>query len=127
MPFSLHTFFTLSKTSMSISAVPRRLFLSFFFTFIMLRYVILVKTKEIFGKYFSAFYIYLNNSEKMGMTYVKVPCEHCGKKVKRYVGHVNRARKQGNRLFCSRRCFGLFWRSGKTKAEKKSEKAVYDK
>lgn len=57
---------------------------------------------------------------------VKVKCEHCGKSIMKYVGHVNRTRKLGGRLFCDRKCFGLFWRSNKTKEEKAAEKAAYD-
>lgn len=63
----------------------------------------------------------------MGLTYIKVKCDHCGKNVKKYIGYVNRARKQGDRLFCNRKCFGLFWRHNKTISQKKAEKSEYDK
>lgn len=63
----------------------------------------------------------------MGITVVKIKCEHCGKLVKKNIGHVNRAKKNGNRLFCNQKCFGKFWRHNKTKKQLKAEKADYDR
>lgn len=60
-------------------------------------------------------------------TYVKIKCCQCGKSVKRYVGYVNRAKKDGLKMFCGKKCFGLSRRDGKTKEQKKAEKAKYDK
>jgi len=55
-----------------------------------------------------------------------VICEQCGRKVEKPTGHVNRARKEGRKLFCSRRCFGLSRRHNKSDAQKKEEKRLYD-
>lgn len=62
----------------------------------------------------------------MGITYVQIKCNHCGKKTKKSVGHFNRAKKLGARLFCNQTCFGKFWRHNKTIKQKKEEKAAYD-
>ena len=53
-------------------------------------------------------------------------CAHCGKTADRPAGHVNRSRAQGMKLYCGRRCSGLGRRDGKTKAERKEEKRLYD-
>jgi len=58
---------------------------------------------------------------------MKIRCAQCGKWTEKSTGHANRARKLKARMFCSRKCFGLFWRSNKTNEEKKAEKAAYDK
>ena len=39
---------------------------------------------------------------------------------------MNRARREGRRLFCSRRCFGLDRRVHRSRAEKRRRKAAYD-
>lgn len=57
---------------------------------------------------------------------IEITCEHCGKKKKKQLGHVNRAKKMGNKLFCSFKCFGLSRRTNKTEAQKKEEKKKYD-
>jgi hypothetical protein len=54
-------------------------------------------------------------------------CAHCGITADKRSGEINRARAQGRKLFCSRICFGLDRRTGKTIEERKAEKAVYDK
>lgn len=46
-------------------------------------------------------------------------CAHCRKPVARKA-------RAGLRLFCSKRCFGLDRRKGKTKAQKVAEKRLYD-
>lgn len=53
-------------------------------------------------------------------------CAHCGEKADKPAGHVNRARSQGRKLFCSRVCFGLDRRIEKTDAQRKEEKRLYD-
>lgn len=58
------------------------------------------------------------------ITKVTVHCSHCGKDVEKYVGHVNRAKKEGAKLFCNQTCFGLSRRM--TDAEKKELKRLYD-
>lgn len=57
---------------------------------------------------------------------ITTKCDHCGKKTKKTIGHYNRAKKLGARMFCNRKCFGLFWRSQKTEQDKKDEKSFYD-
>jgi hypothetical protein len=57
---------------------------------------------------------------------MKYHCAHCGKTADRPSGHVNRARARGLNLYCGRRCSGLGRRQGKTKAEKREEKRLYD-
>lgn len=57
---------------------------------------------------------------------VTVACAHCGRLHEKLPGHVNRARKQGMKLFCGRRCMGLAKRTGKTKLQRVKEKRLYD-
>lgn len=57
---------------------------------------------------------------------IKVKCDYCGKSVKKYVGHVNRAKKLGAKLFCGKKCFGLNRRTNETAEEKKLIKYLYD-
>lgn len=53
-------------------------------------------------------------------------CAHCTKLTDRPTGHVNRARAQGRKLFCSRECFGLDRRQWKSVEQRKEEKRLYD-
>jgi hypothetical protein len=55
-----------------------------------------------------------------------VRCARCGKPVNQDVGSINRALRRGLPLFCGRKCFGLSRRKGKTKAQRKEEKRIYD-
>lgn len=57
---------------------------------------------------------------------MKFNCARCGKVTDRPAGHVNRSRVQGNSLYCGRKCSGLGRRKGKTKAQKKEAKRLYD-
>lgn len=57
---------------------------------------------------------------------MKFDCAHCGSQTDKPAGHVNRARANGMKLFCSRKCFGLDRRKHKTAAQKKEEKRRYD-
>lgn len=58
---------------------------------------------------------------------MKFTCAHCGKVADKRAGEVNRARAQGLRLFCDRRCAGLGRRKPrKPTAERKLEKRLYD-
>lgn len=57
---------------------------------------------------------------------IPVTCDHCGATTMIEAGSVNRARNNGNRLFCGRTCSGLARRNGKTKAQRVAEKAAYD-
>lgn len=41
-------------------------------------------------------------------------------------GHINRSRKQGAPLYCSRECAGIGRRKNKTEDQKKEEKRLYD-
>lgn len=57
---------------------------------------------------------------------MKYHCAHCGKVADKAAGHANRARERGLNLYCNRRCSGLGRRTGKTKAQRKEEKRLYD-
>lgn len=57
---------------------------------------------------------------------MRVRCAHCRRPTEKLAGHVNRARKDGHRLFCGRKCSGLGRRKHKTKAQKVAEKRIYD-
>lgn len=54
-------------------------------------------------------------------------CAHCGNQADFPAGKVNRAKKVGLKLFCSRVCFGLSRRANKSTEQKKLEKYEYDK
>lgn len=53
-------------------------------------------------------------------------CHHCRKPHHQPPNQVNRAMREGLRLFCGRRCAGLARRKHKTKAQKVAEKRLYD-
>lgn len=55
-------------------------------------------------------------------------CDHCGKIGDQARGAINRARKGGYRLYCSRRCSGLGRRTDtRTLSEKRADKSAYDR
>lgn len=56
----------------------------------------------------------------------QVICAHCSDPTMLETGAINRARKAGLPLYCSRVCFGLAHRHWKTKAQLVAEKAAYD-
>lgn len=58
---------------------------------------------------------------------VKVICAHCGNECQKETGHVNRSRKKGSPLFCSRDCSGARRRLNRSADEKKALKAEYDR
>ncbi len=53
-------------------------------------------------------------------------CMQCRKTARKSASAVNRARRDGMRLFCNRKCAGLARRKGKTKAQRVEEKRLYD-
>lgn len=57
---------------------------------------------------------------------MEIQCDYCGKAANYPTGHVNRARKNGNSLYCGRVCSGLGRRHNKTLEMKRLEKALYD-
>jgi hypothetical protein len=57
---------------------------------------------------------------------MKYKCAHCGKTNDKAAGHVNRARARGLKLYCNRHCSALGRRQGKTVAQKREEKRLYD-
>ncbi len=57
---------------------------------------------------------------------MKFSCAQCGEEADRPAGHVNRSRRTGLNLYCSRICSGLGRRTNKTKAQKVEEKRIYD-
>lgn len=63
---------------------------------------------------------------KSAVTLINIECSHCGKTIKKSIGHINRAKKIGLKLFCNKRCFGLSRRSNETIKERKFIKAIYD-
>lgn len=58
---------------------------------------------------------------------MRIVCRHCKKAVDKPAGAVTRARAIGAPLYCGRRCAGLARRTHKTKAQKRAEKAAYDR
>lgn len=56
---------------------------------------------------------------------LKIICPACGLEVEKDTSDVNRAKKAGLNIYCSRLCGGIGRR--KTDAEKKTVKAAYDK
>lgn len=54
-------------------------------------------------------------------------CNHCRKRFMRAAGALNRAMRAGSPLFCSMKCSGMSRRSTKPKAQKRADKAAYDK
>lgn len=58
---------------------------------------------------------------------MKIRCPYCGKKVDLPENRVNRAKRDGLNIYCSRRCSGFGRRVHKSKAQKASEKAEYDR
>lgn len=60
----------------------------------------------------------------MAKTLIK--CPHCKQDILKEVGFVNRAKKEGRRIFCSRKCFGLASRKNLSDCEKKEKKRLYD-
>jgi hypothetical protein len=57
---------------------------------------------------------------------MKYRCARCGKTADRPTGHVNRSRAAGMKLYCGRKCSGMAKRKGKTKAQRREEKRLYD-
>jgi len=57
---------------------------------------------------------------------VIVQCSYCKTEVEKSTSHVNRAKKVGALLFCSKTCFGSSRRNCKTVIQKKEEKRLYD-
>lgn len=55
-----------------------------------------------------------------------IRCNHCGKSVEKQTGHVNRAKKLGNGLYCDQVCSSASRRHGKTLSQLKEEKRLYD-
>lgn len=53
-----------------------------------------------------------------------IQCHWCGNDVEKEIGHINRAKKMGLNLFCSKACFGLNKRT--SKQEKVEKKRLYD-
>jgi len=53
-------------------------------------------------------------------------CAHCGTLADRPAGHVNRARRLGLNVYCSKECSFVGRRSEETTTEKKAEKRLYD-
>ena len=60
------------------------------------------------------------------MALVEIKCETCGRTAFKQKGSVNRARKIGAPLYCSRACAGIARRRFKTPEQKKEEKRLYD-
>ena len=62
----------------------------------------------------------------MGSRPIAIVCARCGAKGTRAASEINRARRLGAPLYCTRRCAGLARRKHKTKAQKIKEKRLYD-
>lgn len=61
------------------------------------------------------------------MALTQANCDQCGKSFLREAGAINRAKRQGLSLYCGRICSGLGRRKWKSDAQKKAEKAEYDR
>lgn len=57
---------------------------------------------------------------------MKIVCPYCGCEADKPAGYVNRARKSGLPIYCSRKHYGLARRKFKPKVQKVAEKRVYD-
>lgn len=57
---------------------------------------------------------------------IDIICDHCAAPTRKEARDINRARRRGYGVYCSRICSGLARRVWKSEAEKKEEKAVYD-
>lgn len=57
---------------------------------------------------------------------IEIICEHCGRVTFKETGHINRARKKGDKLYCSRKCAGMEKRKNLSREEKKEAKRLYD-
>lgn len=58
---------------------------------------------------------------------VQVACDQCGRETTKSTSHVNRAKRIGAHLYCSRACSGLARRDGRSLEEKRADKAAYDR
>lgn len=58
------------------------------------------------------------------MTMIQLQCETCGAQFERQLTQYKRT---GPHAYCDRECAGIGRRKGKTQAQKRSEKAAYDK
>jgi len=60
-------------------------------------------------------------------TKIQVVCANCGATIEKVLGCVNRANKEGRRLFCNRTCSSATHKSDhRTPEQKKADKAAYD-
>lgn len=57
---------------------------------------------------------------------MKIICAQCSKKTDKFIGVINRAKKQCAPLFCNRTCAGLHRRKNLTAEQKKEAKRLYD-
>jgi hypothetical protein len=58
---------------------------------------------------------------------IRVICAHCRKPTKKERGHLQRARRQGMKIYCGLRCAGLARRKPKKrKKQRAEEKRLYD-
>lgn len=56
-----------------------------------------------------------------------ISCDQCGKPSDKPAGHVNRSRKRGDRVFCSKACASEARKRNKSGAQLRAEKRAYDK
>ena len=57
---------------------------------------------------------------------IQIICPQCGRSALKPASAVNRARTAGLNVYCSRACSGVGRRKGKTRAELKAAKRLYD-
>ncbi len=60
------------------------------------------------------------------MRLIEIACPHCGDHVSKSVGAINRARRIGAPIYCSRECAGIARRRHRTKAQMIAAKRLYD-
>lgn len=61
------------------------------------------------------------------MNFETIICPICGCEKQKGIGHLNRAKKIGAPVYCSKKCAGIARRRNKSLEEKKQEKSDYDK
>lgn len=57
---------------------------------------------------------------------IEITCPQCGTVALKRASEVNRARRNGNNLYCGKKCAGLGRRTNKSFEQKKAEKRLYD-
>lgn len=60
------------------------------------------------------------------MSTKEIECTYCKSKVKKEAGAINRAIRDGKKMYCNRKCAGLSKRKNKSDKVKREDKRLYD-